>query len=160
MITLRTALTPALLAGALVLGACSSSDPEPATPTDGATTESADAPDVAGAIELDGTDWRARAINGVPPASDQPTVVGFEGESISGMDGCNNFNGTYVLEGDQLSVPGPGFASTLMACEDPIGEQAATFTQILTGPATLVQSAEGELTVNAEAGTLVLQQED
>ncbi len=47
--------------------------------------------------------------------------------NLAGNAGCNNFTGTYQLDGDKITI-GP-LANTMMMCEDPQGvmDQEAQF---------------------------------
>jgi heat shock protein HslJ len=73
---------------------------------------------------------------------------------ISGTDGCNQHSGTYMVSGSQLQV-GPALASTMMACELQVMDQASTYTRILVSPATW-QVSGGRLTIqDARSGILV-----
>ena len=47
---------------------------------------------------------------------DATLTADFEGTNVSGNAGCNNFNGAFQADRDQISM-GP-FASTMMACAD------------------------------------------
>jgi heat shock protein HslJ len=72
---------------------------------------------------------------------------------ISGTDGCNQHSGTYMVSGSQLQV-GPALASTMMACELQVMDQASTYTRILVSPATW-QVSGGRLTIQAGQSILV-----
>ncbi len=83
--------------------------------------------------DLAGSSWEATAFNN----GNQAVIGVLEGTTLtlefdkegnlSGSAGCNNFTGTYQLDGNQLTV-GP-LASTMMMCEDPQGvmEQEAQY---------------------------------
>jgi heat shock protein HslJ len=75
--------------------------------------------------ELAGSSWAATAFNN----GSQAVIGVLEGTTLtldfdkdgnlSGNAGCNNFTGTYQLDGDQITI-GP-LANTMMMCEDPQG---------------------------------------
>ncbi len=46
--------------------------------------------------------------------------------TLSGAAGCNSYSGTYVLEGDSLTIPGP-LATTMMACAAEVMAQETVF---------------------------------
>ncbi len=83
--------------------------------------------------DLAGTSWEASVYNN----GNQAVVGVLEGttltvefdkdDKLSGNAGCNNFTGTYQLDGDQITI-GP-LANTMMMCEDPQGvmDQEAQF---------------------------------
>jgi heat shock protein HslJ len=83
--------------------------------------------------DLAGSRWQATAFNNGSQAvigvlEGTTLTLEFDKEgNLSGSAGCNNFNGPYQLDGDQLTV-GP-LASTMMMCEDPQGvmEQESQF---------------------------------
>lgn len=72
---------------------------------------------------------------------------------FSGKDGCNQNSGTYLVSGSQLQV-GPNLASTMMACEPQVMDQAGTYTRILVSPATWQVSGD-RLTIQSALGILV-----
>jgi heat shock protein HslJ len=72
---------------------------------------------------------------------------------FSGSDGCNQNSGTYMVTGSQLQV-GPNLASTMMACEPQVMDQAGTYTRILLSPATWEVSGD-RLTIQSGLGILV-----
>jgi heat shock protein HslJ len=83
--------------------------------------------------DLAGTNWDATAFNN----GNQAVVGVIEGTTLSasfdkdgnlsGNSGCNTFNGSYKVSGDQITI-GP-LASTMKACSDPEGvmEQEGQF---------------------------------
>jgi len=88
---------------------------------------------------------------------DRPVTVRFESGRLSGFAGCNNFSGSYTLEGDQLKI-GP-VASTQMACPEPGSSVETAFHKALSG--TLRYSVDGDaLQATTAAGdTLRFQRE-
>jgi heat shock protein HslJ len=81
------------------------------------------------------------------------TAVFGPGGTISGSDGCNQYSGSYMVSGSQLQV-GPNLASTMMACEPQVMDQASTYTRILMSPASW-QVAGDRLTIQAGQSILV-----
>ena len=49
---------------------------------------------------------------------------------IEGSAGCNNYNGSYQLQGDELSVPGP-IAVTMQSCGEQTDQQEFTYLRAL-----------------------------
>jgi heat shock protein HslJ len=83
--------------------------------------------------DLAGTSWEAvnfyngnQAIVGVITDTTLTAEFGMDG-TLSGSSGCNNFSGSYTVDGQKIKI-GP-LASTMMACEDPEGvmEQEAQY---------------------------------
>ncbi len=98
------------LCGVLVLVASGCGD------DDDAETSSSDE---SGGTPLEGTTWQltADAPLGVALAGAGVTAR-FEDGKLSGRSGCNEYNGTYEVDGDALTI-GPNIASTNMACPAP-----------------------------------------
>ena len=75
--------------------------------------------------DLAGTNWEVTAYNngkqaviGVLEGTTLTASFGKDG-SMSGNSGCNDFNGPYKIDGDQITI-GP-LASTMKMCSDPAG---------------------------------------
>jgi heat shock protein HslJ len=88
---------------------------------------------------FEGTTWRLESIaEGQDADAAVSSVVGdafvaFDGEELTGHNGCNQFAGAYELEGDQLVVEDLG--QTLIGCDGPEGEQEAVVMAVLeSGP--------------------------
>lgn len=84
---------------------------------------------------LEGAAWRLEELSGVQSAAlaqlKRPVTARFESGRLTGFAGCNNFNGSYTLDGDQLKF-GP-VASTQMACPEPGSSVETAFHAALTG---------------------------
>ena len=107
-----------------------------------------------GTVALAGTDWAIATINGAPPAAARKAVVTFADGRVSGNAGCNSFGGSYVLEGNRLTV-GP-LISTKMACMGPGMTQERAVFDILQQPMAVASNEDGSLTLSNEAGTMTL----
>jgi heat shock protein HslJ len=75
--------------------------------------------------DLAGTNWEATAYNngkqavvGVEEGTTLTASFGKDG-NLSGNAGCNQYNGSYTVNDDQITI-GP-LASTMMMCSDPAG---------------------------------------
>ncbi len=80
---------------------------------------------------LAGTGWVLSALNGEIPIYGTAVALQFGTDgTVSGTDGCNQFNTTYTQNGSSLTFGQPG-ASTMMACEEPVMTQAADFAAAL-----------------------------
>jgi heat shock protein HslJ len=71
-----------------------------------------------GSGNLEGVDWELTTLAGATGSgADAPPITArFEGETLSGSGGCNQYNATYSLDGGDLEI-GP-VAATRMACDD------------------------------------------
>jgi heat shock protein HslJ len=83
--------------------------------------------------DLAGTNWEAtvynngkQAVVGILEGTTLSASFGTDG-NLSGNSGCNQYNGAYKVDGDQITI-GP-LASTMMMCSDPEGvmDQEAQF---------------------------------
>ena len=88
---------------------------------------------------LEGAPWQMVALadeNG-EPVKTLPVVevtALFEDGKVSGTDGCNNYSGSYTVDGSSLTI-GPEMMGTMMACPGPIMNQATAYTAALTSSA-------------------------
>lgn len=72
--------------------------------------------------------WGVTSLNGAVPAGNITSVFDNDGR-ISGNDGCNNYGGTYVASGSNISIT-LGISTGIM-CEEQINEEAAAFREML-----------------------------
>jgi heat shock protein HslJ len=70
--------------------------------------------------------------------------------SLSGSGGCNNYNSTYQLDGDKITV-GP-IASTLMACEKGMDQETIVFSA-LQNAQRIAFNSQGRLEIYYNSGT-------
>jgi heat shock protein HslJ len=103
---------------------------------------------------LTGTDWRLTslmsdvsssdgAVSSVPAGVDATLLFGEDGR-VNGSTGCNSINGSYRVEGDQITFS--QLATTLMACEGARGEVESSVLQVLDGSVTFAIDGD-QLTV-------------
>ncbi len=103
---------------ALLLAACVPIQPE------GAGTVPAPAPAAPSAGgPLEDVPWNLTGMAGaegtLAPLPDGVVVsANFSGGTVSGTSGCNQYSGSYTLDGDSIAWSGP-FIMTMMACEGP-----------------------------------------
>jgi len=115
---------------------------------------------------VEGAAWRATGINNgkggvVSTASTSLSTASFVDGTATGSGGCNNFNATYEMTGDEISI-GP-VAATRKACPEPEGimDQEQQYfaalgraTQVILSPARLdLRDEEGSLQVSFEEAT-------
>ena len=108
--------------------------------------------------------WQAIAINNgkqaVVSVMNGTTVTAIFGSdgTLTGNDGCNNYNGTYTTDGDKITI-GP-VATTRMACEQAVMDQETAYLNALAKAATYtlgkdsleLRDADGALLVDYIAG--------
>ena len=115
---------------------------------------------------LEGIAWRATGINNgaggvVSTANTHMSTAFFVDGKVTGSGGCNNFNATYELTGDEISI-GP-VAATRKACPEPEGimDQEQQYfaalnraTKVILSPVRLdLRDEEGSLQVSFEEET-------
>ena len=74
------------------------------------------------------------AAVGVPEGGHEPHLIFQTGETprLSATAGCNQFGGTYAVDGDTVSF-GP-LAGTLMACPEPLDALERDLVKVLAAP--------------------------
>jgi len=99
-----------------------------------------------GSTQLTGETWILTAYFDQQPISEHQPSLKFEGEQVSGNTGCNQYGGSYQINGDELSFD--GIYSTEMACLAPEGlmEQERTYLELLSS-ATSFTLVDGVLTI-------------
>lgn len=102
---------------------------------------------------LEGAVWRLQDLPGPQSAAlaqlKRPVTVRLESGRLTGFAGCNNFTGSYQLDGDRVTI-GP-VASTQMACPEPGSSVENAFHAALAG--TLRYVVDGDsLTATAASG--------
>lgn len=86
----------------------------------------------ADSTSLDGTSWVLAGLPGRPLVAESSVTLQFADGRVSGSDGCNRYGGSYVAKGATLQLTSQ-LASTQMACEQEIMEQARVYLAALTG---------------------------
>jgi len=102
------------------------------------------------ANELAGTSWTLISLNGQPTLPNTRPTLRLEGDRLSGSDGCNSFSGSYSASGRSFRLTGP-LASTMMACEEPLMNQASAYLAALSQAASYTLE-NGQLTLLDGAG--------
>ncbi len=111
-------------------------------------------------LALAGTKWSATMINTGTDAvaslvtGTEVTALFDAKGTVSGKGGCNNFNGGYTVDGNNIKI-GP-LASTMMACEEAVSKQETAFFKAMGNAATYsiqgdkleLRSADGALQVS------------
>ncbi len=80
---------------------------------------------------LPGTSWELSSLHGLLPlpATSITLDLGVDGMA-SGADGCNRYSMPYAVEGTSIHFGAPA-ATTMMACPQPVMDQANTYLQAL-----------------------------
>lgn len=79
---------------------------------------------------LEGQNWEATMVNNgkeavVSVPEDIKVTAKFENGTVSGNSGCNNYNGSYELDGNNIKFG--EIASTMMYCEGPASEVESNY---------------------------------
>ena len=112
-----------------------------------------DSPASGGAADLTNTNWMLTSLNGSEPVPTTTITINFDnGSQVSGSDGCNNYSGSYEVDGNNIKF-GP-LAGTMMACPEPIMEQATAYQNALAETATFTVT-DDELTFSNASGNPV-----
>ena len=98
---------------------------------------------------LTGSAWILTSFNDREPVSDYQPTLQFEADQVSGTTGCNNYGGTYQINGDTIKLE--GVFSTEKACLDPEGlmDQEKLFLETLRDVVKF-SLADGELILSAD----------
>ena len=125
-----------LLIVLLALAACQPASlpvDTPAASTETAPESPADTPaaPAVASLDLSGTNWTLSSLDGALPLADVSVTLDFAADgTVSGSDGCNRFSTSFTQDGASLTIDQP-MASTMMACEEPVANQAAAYTAAL-----------------------------
>jgi len=85
------------------------------------------------------------------PIAGTTLTATFLADTVAGSAGCNDYNGSYTLDGDKVTI-GP-LATTRKACDQAIMDQETEFLTALQTPATVEQSG-GTVTLRDAAGAM------
>ena len=150
MLLLATALATAVLA----LAACRPVTREGASAAAGGGAAPAPATGSTGSNPLAGTGWTLASLGGAAPLADTEVTANFgEDGRLSGSDGCNRFSTSYTVDGDSITIAANG-ASTMIACPEPVMQQAQAFMTAL-GSAVTYAVDGPSLTLKDSSGTAV-----
>ncbi len=104
---------------------------------------------------FEGTRWQVIAINAqATPRTDEYRLQ-FERGRIGGAFGCNQFGGTYRVQGDVMVAT--DIAQTLMGCPEPAGTFERNGTAVLQQPMRTTWHSDRQLTLSNGAGSLQLE---
>jgi len=77
------------------------------------------------------TSWVLVNLHDQSLIPDSLITLNVESGKMTGKDGCNNYNTAYTLNADKLSI-NSNVAATMMACPEPIMQQASAYVTALT----------------------------
>ncbi|MFQ3663550.1 MAG: META domain-containing protein [Chloroflexaceae bacterium] len=102
---------------------------------------------------LSGTSWLLKSLNGAPPAPGTQVTLNFDVDAFYGTDGCNRYRGPYQVNGERMSF-NDTIASTMMACPEPIMQQATAYVEALKQTASFT-IADQQLTLLDSSGAVL-----
>jgi heat shock protein HslJ len=140
----RTVWVVWAVVASLIWTACTPAGPKEVPPdTTGGTASNA----------LDGTGWMLETLNGQPVMADTQVTLNFQSEALNGRDGCNQYSGTYTVDGEKLIV-NKDIVATMMACAEPVMQQASAYIAALTQAATYEISGQRMTLLDASGKAL------
>ncbi len=93
--------------------------------------------------ELVDTSWVLSSLGGDVPLPGTTVTLQFGPDGVaSGSDGCNRFRTTFSQRGNRLTFDQPG-ALTMMACPEPVMDQATAFMVVLAETTRFAISEDG-----------------
>ena len=105
----------------------------------------------AGEDPLASTSWLLDTLNGDPVLAEAAVTLNFGADgTLSGSDGCNQYNTTYTVSRSSLTISQP-IATTRMACEEGVMQQGSAYLEAL-GRAASYQKQGGKLTLAGADG--------
>jgi heat shock protein HslJ len=138
-------MTGLVVATTVGLTACGSDDDSgsDATATTGVVGE--------GAVE--GVTWTVTELNGEAPPDGVTATLQFDGTTVSGSSGCNNYSGGATFDEDVVAIS-EALTGTMMACEAAISEFEAAYLAMLAEAA--VFAVDGETMTFSDDSDTVL----
>ncbi|MEB3229299.1 MAG: META domain-containing protein [Synechocystis sp.] len=79
---------------------------------------------------LEATAWVLTESDSIKPVNGTIAKIRFQGGRVSGSTGCNNFNGSYTVTGNRLTIA-EAIATTRKACPGELATQEQTLLQLL-----------------------------
>jgi len=129
------------VAAGLILAACA-----PAGPSKDASTDTPNTP-------LNDTGWLLETLNGQPVMADTQVTLNLGAGALNGADGCNQYSGTYTVDGHKITV-NKDIVATMMACAEPVMQQASAYIAALTQATTYKVSGRQLTLLDASGKTL------
>ena len=101
------------------------------------------------------TSYRISDVLASPVADAEAYLTFNEDGTLTGTSGCNEFGGSYTVEGDQITFK--EIVSTLMLCDEPLMGQEETMQQVLTDTATYQLVDNNTLRISKDDRSLILE---
>lgn len=79
---------------------------------------------------VNGTAWTLSALPGRTLVPASQVTLEFANGTVQGTDGCNRYHGPYIADAEGFRLSG-NIASTMMACPEPLMQQATAFMDAL-----------------------------
>ena len=100
--------------------------------------------------------WVLTELNGQAPLPGTTITAEFsEDGKVGGSAGCNNYNTTYSVNGNEIEF-GEHAATTMMACPDPIMQQERDYLAVLMNTATFEIKDDGLILYDSDGTTLAV----
>jgi heat shock protein HslJ len=102
---------------------------------------------------VEGVTWTLTELNGEAPPEGVTATLVFDGTTVSGSSGCNNYTGEASFDEDVVAIS-EGLAGTMMACEAPVSEFEAAYLAMLAEADVFAVTAD-TLTFSDDADTVL-----
>lgn len=86
---------------------------------------------------VEGTTWTLEQLAGEPVPDGVEVTLEYDGETIAGTGGCNQYSGSAVFADGAFTI-GSDVLSTLMACEEPASTVERQYLETLSGATSFV----------------------
>lgn len=107
----------------------------------------------AGPGTLAGSIWTVVSVGGSFVDATNPPTMDFAADgTLSGTTGCNQFTGTYAVDGNSLTVS--PLTMTMKLCEGSIGDGEALFAPAIQGSSSWAIDADGNLLLSGAGDIL------
>jgi len=103
---------------------------------------------------LNDTGWLLEILHGQVVMPSTQVTLNFEKDTLNGTDGCNQYNGSYAVDGEKITVA-ENITATMMACEEPVMKQASDYIAALRQAAVYKFTGQQMTLLDADDKTLV-----
>jgi len=137
----------------MILAGCAPAGPSQNATDSAANTPAQSAPAVVPTLPLNDTGWLLETLKGQTLILDTQVTLNFEKDTFGGNDGCNQYSGGYTTDGGKITID-ENIIATLMACEEPVMEQASAYIAALMQASTYEVSNEQLTLLDADGNVL------
>lgn len=102
---------------------------------------------------LNDTSWLLVGLNGQAVASGTTVTANLKNGTLTGTDGCNSYSTSYTVRGAKITID-KDMVTTMMACPEPIMQQAGTYATALALAATFKTDGRQLTLLDASGKTL------